>query len=149
MEDGIILQKSMEMITVYNNIDPAKYIHKKRDFLVRGLHTGTQQKVGELLDDISGDVEYLAEKDLGYPKFKEEDFSEEYIKLTEEEFAEGCAKVNAVLREAGRPPFFTDPEDTCRSAKEFLDLEKKRPYEELIAFFGVSSFSDYKPTLLS
>ena len=67
-----------------------------------------------------------------------------YIKLAEEEFASACTDLNLYLKEAGRPPFFHHPEDTCRSAKEFLELMKKRPYEELVAFFG-ASYEEYEP----
>lgn len=36
-------------------------------------------------------IPYGAEKDIGYPSFKNADFSEAYIKLAEEEFASACS----------------------------------------------------------
>ena len=121
-----------------------KYVKKRVAFLLKALPTGTQQHIYRALDEMDLNVKYLAEKDIGYPSFKNDEFSEAYIKLAEEEFASACTDLNLYLKEARRPPFFHHPEDTCRSAKEFLELMKKRPYEELVAFFD-APYEDYEP----
>ena len=133
---------------IYNDLDAAKFIHKKTDFLLKGADSWLQQTVLQKMRDLDPEeMEYLTEKDAGYPKFKEEDFSDEYIRLTEEESATAFKEINELLAKYGRRPFFTDPDDTCRSAKEYLDLMKRRPYQELVELFG-AVFGDYEPEVL-
>ena len=118
-----------------NNYDPAKYIKRKLDLLIKGLPSGAQQRILERMNDQDADtMRCLAEKDIGYPTFKAEDCSDEYVRLCEEEAAEFFADIDSDLADNGRHPFFTDPEDTCASAKEYLDIMQERPYEELVSF---------------
>ena len=68
-------------------------------------------------------MKYFTEKDSGYPSFRSCGFTEDQIKLIwEQNFYEKLCTVNHIMETNERPPLFSDPSDSYRSAKEYFHL---------------------------
>ena len=90
-------------------------------------------------------VRWFLEKEDGYPSFHSCGFSDDEIELIGESYAEKLEHANQIMADNGRPPLFSDPHDSFRSAQEHAELMKERSDEELARMFGCS-FADYMPT---
>ena len=107
------------------------------DFYIKGLPFDVRQEIFKRLDTVGfGKIEKLLEKPIGYPIFHSMGLADEEIKKQEAKSTARFAAVNAVLAENGRPPLFSAPDDTYRSALEYTLLLKKQTEEELINQFG-------------
>ena len=120
---------------------------KALDYCMKGLPIGVRQKLFyHMKAEISGTmIRWFLEKEDGYPSFRSCGFSDDEIELISETYAEKFEHANQIMAENGRPPPFSDPHDSYRSAHEHAELMKERSDEELARMFGCS-FADYEPT---
>lgn len=107
------------------------------DFYIKGLPFDVRQEIFKRLDAVGfGKIEKLLEKPIGYPRYHSMGYTDEQITRQEAKSIVRFAAVNAVLAENGRPPLFSDPNDTYRSALEYTALLKEQSTEALIERFG-------------
>ncbi len=107
------------------------------DFYIKGLPFDVRQEIFKRLDAVGfGKIEKMLEKPVGYPIYRSMRLTGEEIEEQEAKSTARFAAVNAVLAENGRPPLFSNPDDTYRSALEYTALLKKQSAEELIERFG-------------
>ena len=120
---------------------------KALDYYMKGLSIEVRQKLFyHMKTEISETmVRLFLEKEDGYPSFRSCGFSEDEIELIGETYAEKFEYANQIMADNGRPPLFSDPHDSFRSAQEHAELMKERSDEELVRMFGCSS-ADYVPT---
>lgn len=115
------------------------------DFYIKGLPFDVRQEIFKRLDDAGvGKIEKLLEKPIGYPRYRSMGYTDEQIARQEAKSTARFSAVNAVLAENGRPPLFSDPGDTYRSALEYTVLLKKQTAEELTERFGCL-WNEYVP----
>ena len=119
------------------------------DFRMKGLPADVRQELFCYLHyDISETtILWFLEKEAGYPSFRSCGFSEGDIELIGESYVEKFEHPNQVLAEHGRPPLFSDPHDSFKSAQQYEELMKLRSKEELRALFGCT-FAEYQPNTL-
>ena len=128
-----------------NGFDPARSLWSRKQFLIKDLPVGAQQKISQMLAEESREMlEYLSEKEAGYPSFKREEYSEGFIRLLEEEVSALFRQINAVMTGLRARPLFPDPEDIGASARRCLERTERRPYAEMVACFGCE-YPDYRP----
>ena len=70
--------------------------------------------------------------------------ADEQIPLVWDNVKGKCIRINEILIENGRKPFFSNTEDSYQTAYEYRELMKRRTEEELYEIFGCS-FKDYIP----
>lgn len=115
------------------------------DFFVKGLSFDVRQEVFQGLDKIGlGKIEKLLEKNDGYPIYRSMGYSDDQIANQEAKSVVRFQAVNDIMTSNERYPLFSNPEDTYQSAKEYLNLLKKKSKEELLAEFGCL-WEDYIP----
>ncbi len=122
---------------------------KALDYCMKGLSIEVRQKLFyHMKTEISGTmIRWFLEKEHGYPSFCSCGFSSDEIELIGESYAEKFEYANQVMADNGRPPLFSDPHDSYRSAQEHAELMRERSDEELAHLFGCS-FADYVPSEL-
>ena len=108
------------------------------DYKMKGLPIDIRQR---LFDHMTREIsetmmEWFLEKDDGYPALHDCGFSDGDIQLVFEAYAEKFERANRYMTENGRPPLFSNPHDAHLSAKEYVELMKRRTDEELIDMFG-------------
>ena len=128
--------------------DLSTFIDRRLDYLLRGLSGVESSTVFHCLEDIGHyNIQSMLEKEEGYPSLRELGYSDKAISKLEVLVGDRFKAVNDHLAKLNRCPFFEDPYDTFASAKEYLELLKKRPYQELVEYFGAEYF-DYVPKTL-
>ena len=117
---------------------------KMLDYYMKGLPIGVRQALFHHMSSEINEtmVRWFLEKEDGYPSFHSCGFSDSEIELIGETYAEKFEHANRVMADNGRPPLFSDPHDSYRSAREHTELMKGRSAEELADMFGCS-FADY------
>lgn len=125
----------------------ASVADKALDYYMKGLPIEVRQKLFyHMKTEISGTmIGWFLEKENGYPSFRSCGFSDDEIELIGETYAEKFEHANQIMVDNGRPPLFSDPHDSYRSAQEHTELMRERSDEELARMFGCS-FGDYVPT---
>ncbi len=120
---------------------------KALDYYMKGLPIEVRQKLFyHMKTEISGTmIGWFLEKENGYPSFRSCGFSDDEIELIGERYAEKFEHANQIMADNERPPLFSDPHDSYRSAQEHTELMKERRDEELARMFGCS-FADYVST---
>ena len=119
---------------------------KALDYCTKGLSIEVRQKLFyHMKTEISETmIRWFLEKEDGYPSFRSCGFSDDEIDLISETYAAKFEHANQIMADNGRPPLFSNPHDSYRSAQEHAELMKKRSDEELARMFGCS-FADYMP----
>ena len=118
-------------------------------FYMKGLAIDVRQRLFACFkNDISDTmIKHFLEKEDGYPSFRSMGFKDEDIRLVGDSYARKFAHFNEIMIENGRPPLFSDPNDSYTSAQEYERIWKQRSAEELENMFGCS-FADYVPKTL-
>ncbi|MBQ3134664.1 MAG: hypothetical protein IJB75_02490 [Oscillospiraceae bacterium] len=115
------------------------------DFYIKGLPFDDRQEIFKRMEAcLAGKMRKLMEKPIGYPIFHSLGCGEEEIARQEAKSTARFRAVNEYIHACGRPGLFSDPEDTYRSAKEYVDLLTKMPKEALQERFGCT-WEDYVP----
>lgn len=115
------------------------------DFLIKGLNFNVRQDIFKSLEDIGvKTVEQLLEKEKGYPTYKKLKYTDEQINQQVLKSVPRFQKVNEIMLDNERYPLFSNPEDTYKSANEYVNLLKKKTLEELKEEFG-SDWENYIP----
>lgn len=115
------------------------------DFYIKGLPFDDRQEIFKRMENcIPGKMGKLLEKPIGYPMFRSLGYGQEEIARQEEKSAARFRGVNEYMHICGRPALFSDPEDTYRSAKEYVDLMAKQPKDVLYSRFGCT-WEEYVP----
>jgi hypothetical protein len=115
------------------------------DFYIKGLPFDDRQEIFRRMEAcLAGKMEKLMQKHIGYPIFRSLGYGEEEIARQEAKSTARFRAVNEYMRTCGRPDLFSDPEDTCQSAYEYVDLLKKVSKEELKERFGCT-WEEYVP----
>lgn len=118
------------------------------DFHIKGLPFDDRQEIFRRLEAcLAGKMEKLMQKPVGYPIFRSLGYGDEEIARQEAKSTARFRAVNEYMHACGRPDLFTDPEDTCRSAHEYVDLLKKASKEELKERFGCL-WEEYVPAVM-
>ena len=73
----------------------------------------------------------------------------ECVREFNEMYAEKFEKINELCKRNGVKPLFPEPKNIKECELIRRDLVKERTEDELNAFFGVSSFREYKPKFYS
>ena len=115
------------------------------DFYIKRLELDIRQDIFKKLEDIGvKSVEKLLEKNDGYPTFKKMKYTEEQIDRQVSKSIPKFQQVNQVMIDNERYPLFSKPEDTYKSAIEYVNLLKKKTKEELLEEFGCD-WENYVP----
>lgn len=114
------------------------------DFYMKGLPIDVRQQLFcHMRHEISETmIRWFLERDDGYPAFRACGFSDDDIRQVGESYSAKFEHANQIMAENGRPPLFSDPHDSFRSAQEHRELMRQRSKEELVALFGCS-FEEY------
>jgi hypothetical protein len=118
-------------------------------FYMKGLAIDVRQLLFfRFKNDISDImIKHFLEKEDGYPSFRSMGFTDDDIRLVGESYARKFAHFNEIMIENGRPPLFSDPNDSYTSAQEYQRIWKQRSAGELESMFGCT-FVDYVPQTL-
>ncbi len=115
------------------------------DFYIKGLPFDDRQEIFRRLENcIAAKMEKLMEKPIGYPIFRSLGYGDEEIARQVEKSAARFRAVNEYMHTCGRPGLFSDPEDTCQSAKEYVALREKISKDALQEMFGCT-WEEYVP----
>ena len=116
------------------------------DYYMKGLPIDVRQRLFDHMDRGISEttMQWLLEREEGYPSLRGCGFSDDQIRQIGEAYVGKFAYSNQVMADNGRPPLFSDPHDSFRSAQEYLETMKLRSDEELLRLFGCS-FEDYVP----
>ncbi len=110
------------------------------DLRITGLDFDTRQNVFQLLDAIGVRLmENLAEEADGFPGYCSVGYDEEQLASQKQKAAQRLNAVNTYMESVGRPPLFTNPEDTYQSAWEFYELMRYQTPEALAEKYGFYS----------
>ena len=115
------------------------------DFYIKGLPFDIRQEIFKRLEVVHPyRMRKLLDKPNGYPIFRSLGYTEDEITEHLAIYPPRFAAVNEYMIENGRPPLFTDPHDTYRSALESVDLMEKKTEEQLLLQFGCL-WQEYTP----
>ncbi len=115
------------------------------DFYIKGLPFDDRQEIFRRMEGcLAGKMEKLMQKPIGYPIFRSLGYGDEEIARQEAKSAVRFRAVNEYMHTCGRPGLFSDPEDTCRSAQEYVTLLTKASKEALREQFGCP-WEEYVP----
>lgn len=94
------------------------------DYYQKGLPAQVRQK--ELPDAFrkinDASAENMLEKPQGYPSFKRMGMDEEQIQDYLKQEAMSFKEINAIMIQNGRPPLFSEPDDTYKSSLRYFEL---------------------------
>ncbi|MBE6955873.1 MAG: hypothetical protein E7450_00255 [Ruminococcaceae bacterium] len=115
------------------------------DFYIKGLPFDDRQEIFKRMDAcLAGKMDKLMEKPVGYPTFRSLGYGEEEIARQEAKSTARFRAVNEYMHACGRPGLFSEPEDTCQSAKEYVAVMAKTSKEALQERFGCT-WEEYVP----
>lgn len=108
------------------------------DYYTEGLPIEVRQKLfHHMKDEISPTmIRWFLEKDDGYPSFHSCGFSDDNIASIGATYVEKFELANQVMADNERPPLFSDPHDSYKSAQEYMQIMRERSDEELAGIFG-------------
>lgn len=108
------------------------------DYYTEGLPIEVRQKLfHHMKDEISPTmIRWFLEKDDGYPSFHSCGFSDDNIASIGATYVEKFELANQVMADNERPPLFSDPHDSYKSAQEYMRIMQERSDEELAGIFG-------------
>ena len=117
------------------------------DFYIKGLPFDDRQVIFKRLEAcLAGKMEKLLEKPIGYPRFRSLGYGDAEIARQEAKSTARFRAVNEYMHTCGRPNLFSNPEDTCQPAKEYVDLMAKTSKEALQERFGCP-WEEYVPAV--
>lgn len=98
------------------------------DYYMKGLSIEVRQKLFyHMRREISQTmVRWFLEKEDGYPSFRSCGFSDDEIELIGASYAQKFEHANQIMVDNGRPPLFSDPRDSYKSAQEYTEIMKEQ-----------------------
>lgn len=96
------------------------------DYYVKGLSFDARREIFTALEKINtSTVEKMLEKEKGYPRYKSMRFSDEEIAVMLNRKALQFRYVNELMIKNGRPPLFSEPDDTYLSSLRYVELMRR------------------------